>query len=293
MDPLSTEATSGIQEEDAGRRRRRSRPAGDVDDDAVDLRTGTSTPMTSLDERRRPRRLSRRDHHRVQRPPDRRRRSRRHRRSTVRRDEAGRPRGAPLVTRRADDRVRGRSRGGEDRQPLRPRRGLGRRDPADRSRTDQQGPVDHVAELQPRRSIGPVHESTPVRCLCLLDRGGGPTGLAPLVGPGVRRGAIARPARCGLRRILTGRQHDRLHPRLRGRGARRPWLANADGSDRRQIVDGRFFLPRWSPDGTRIAYDSEREGVWVVDVGTGETTRVADRTGWPEWVDDDTLLIPE
>jgi dipeptidyl aminopeptidase/acylaminoacyl peptidase len=71
------------------------------------------------------------------------------------------------------------------------------------------------------------------------------------------------------------------------------WIANADGSDRRQLLAGEYFLPRWSPDGTRIAYGDESGSVWVIDVGTGETTRVADRVGWPEWVDDDTLLIPE
>jgi dipeptidyl aminopeptidase/acylaminoacyl peptidase len=71
------------------------------------------------------------------------------------------------------------------------------------------------------------------------------------------------------------------------------WIANADGSDRRKLVEGEFYFPRWSPDGTRIAYGDDWEGAWVVDVGTRETTRVADRIGWPEWVDDDTLLIPE
>lgn len=40
-------------------------------------------------------------------------------------------------------------------------------------------------------------------------------------------------------------------------------------------------------------------GVYVVDVATGETTRVAEGDAWPEgvdawpeWVDDDTLLLP-
>jgi Tol biopolymer transport system component len=71
------------------------------------------------------------------------------------------------------------------------------------------------------------------------------------------------------------------------------FIANADGSNRRKLDEGTFYFPRWSPDGTRIAYADDWGGVWVVDVATGETTRVADRTGWPEWVDDDTLMIPE
>jgi WD40 repeat protein len=71
------------------------------------------------------------------------------------------------------------------------------------------------------------------------------------------------------------------------------WIANTDGSDRRKLAEGQFYFPRWSPDGTRIAYGDDWGGAWVIDVGTRETTRVADRTGWPEWVDDDTLMIPE
>lgn len=71
------------------------------------------------------------------------------------------------------------------------------------------------------------------------------------------------------------------------------WIANADGSDRRQLVAGELQAPRWSPDGTRIAYaDEGRGGVYIVDVSTGETTRVADRVASPEWVEDDTLLLP-
>ena len=71
------------------------------------------------------------------------------------------------------------------------------------------------------------------------------------------------------------------------------WIAKADGSDRRKLVEGELYFPRWSPDGTRIAYGDDWGGAWFVDVATGETTRVADRTGWPEWVGDDTVMIPE
>jgi Tol biopolymer transport system component len=49
---------------------------------------------------------------------------------------------------------------------------------------------------------------------------------------------------------------------------------------------------RWSPDGTRIAYaDGGRVGTYIVDVGTGETTRVLDDPSWPEWLDDHTLIF--
>jgi Tol biopolymer transport system component len=47
--------------------------------------------------------------------------------------------------------------------------------------------------------------------------------------------------------------------------------------------------PRWSPDGTGIAY-SNGSAVYLVDVATGETTKVA-HGGQPEWLDANTLII--
>jgi Tol biopolymer transport system component len=73
-------------------------------------------------------------------------------------------------------------------------------------------------------------------------------------------------------------------------GARSIWLSDADGSDPRRLVEGtNISWPRWSPDGTRIAYEDDG-GVYVVDVGTGEASRVIDG-GAPEWLDDDTLIV--
>ena len=70
------------------------------------------------------------------------------------------------------------------------------------------------------------------------------------------------------------------------------WIANADGSDRRQLVAGELVFPRWSPDGTRIAYGNDGESrTYVFDLATGETTSIAGVSTWPEWVDDDTLLV--
>ncbi|MEO3750180.1 amidohydrolase family protein [Streptomyces sp. B6B3] len=67
------------------------------------------------------------------------------------------------------------------------------------------------------------------------------------------------------------------------------WTLRPDGSGLRQRTDGPFDDrgPAWSPDGTRIAFSSEREGdpvtgspyrIWVLDVATGGLTRV---TGLP------------
>ena len=66
---------------------------------------------------------------------------------------------------------------------------------------------------------------------------------------------------------------------------------NADGSDPRQLAAGDLMQPRWSPDGTKIAY-SDDGGTYVVDVDTGTTTMITDAAGSAEWVDDDTLLLP-
>ena len=70
------------------------------------------------------------------------------------------------------------------------------------------------------------------------------------------------------------------------------WLVDADGTDARPLVTGELVAARWSPDGTRIAYaDGGRVGTYIVDVGTGETTRVLDDPSWPEWLDDHTLIF--
>jgi Tol biopolymer transport system component len=70
------------------------------------------------------------------------------------------------------------------------------------------------------------------------------------------------------------------------------WIANADGSDRRRLATGELVFPRWSPDGTRIAYSADSGGMYVVDVATGDTTRITKTDAWPEWVDDGSLLVP-
>ena len=67
------------------------------------------------------------------------------------------------------------------------------------------------------------------------------------------------------------------------------WLADADGSDPRLLVEGDGDFLRWSPDGTRIVYAGDGE-IHVVDVATGESTNVADG-GTAEWFDDHTLVV--
>jgi Tol biopolymer transport system component len=70
------------------------------------------------------------------------------------------------------------------------------------------------------------------------------------------------------------------------------YVARSDGSDVRKLVDGEIFFPRWSPDGSELAYaDGGRNGLIVLDVATGETRQVMDTDEWPEWVDRDTLIV--
>jgi hypothetical protein len=67
-------------------------------------------------------------------------------------------------------------------------------------------------------------------------------------------------------------------------------LADVDGSDPRLLVEGdEIAFPRWSPDGTRIAY-SDSDGGHVVDVSTGEASLVTD-SGIGDWFGDDTLVV--
>jgi Tol biopolymer transport system component len=56
------------------------------------------------------------------------------------------------------------------------------------------------------------------------------------------------------------------------------------------LVEGdEIDRPRWSPDGTRIAY-VDGGVIHVVDVATGETTPVGPGEN-VAWLDDDTLIV--
>jgi Tol biopolymer transport system component len=67
-------------------------------------------------------------------------------------------------------------------------------------------------------------------------------------------------------------------------------VADVDGSDPRLLVQGdRIEFPRWSPDGTRIAY-TDADGIHIVDVSTGEASLVAEG-GTSDWFGDDTLVV--
>jgi Tol biopolymer transport system component/imidazolonepropionase-like amidohydrolase len=88
------------------------------------------------------------------------------------------------------------------------------------------------------------------------------------------------------------------------------WTMRPDGSGLRRRTDGPWDDrgPAWSPDGTRIAFSSERGGdtvtgspyrIWVIDVRTGELTRLTGLPGQdgPEqdgaWEDFDPTWSPD
>jgi Tol biopolymer transport system component len=69
------------------------------------------------------------------------------------------------------------------------------------------------------------------------------------------------------------------------------FVAPTAGGKAQKLATGEIVVPRWSPDGTRIAYNDGSGGVYVVDVETGERTLVAETDHLPAWVDDDTLSL--
>ena len=68
-------------------------------------------------------------------------------------------------------------------------------------------------------------------------------------------------------------------------------IASADGrGSRRKLVEANgIWWPTMSPDGSRIAYQ-DGGSIYVVDVSTGEPSKVADGN-LAEWLNDDTLIV--
>jgi Tol biopolymer transport system component len=69
------------------------------------------------------------------------------------------------------------------------------------------------------------------------------------------------------------------------------YVARPDGTDARKIAGGPSAeFPRWSPEGSKIAYSADGE-VHIIDVETGDIDDEVGAFSWPEWVDADTLMI--
>ena len=68
------------------------------------------------------------------------------------------------------------------------------------------------------------------------------------------------------------------------------WISKVHGGTPRALVHGGSLLwPRWSPDGTRIAY-ANGPYIYVVDAATGATHKVG-RGGQPGWLNNHTLIV--
>ena len=76
------------------------------------------------------------------------------------------------------------------------------------------------------------------------------------------------------------------------------WIVNADGSDHRALTTGNRndSSPRWSPDGTRLAYLAESDGktqIYIRWMDSGQTARITDLSEAPadlNWSPDGKML---
>ena len=76
------------------------------------------------------------------------------------------------------------------------------------------------------------------------------------------------------------------------------WMVKADGSDHRPLTTGKFTesQPRWSPDGKRVVYLSNRDGVaqlyvrWMDSGLTQPVTSMQSPPGTPTWSPDGTRI---
>ena len=68
---------------------------------------------------------------------------------------------------------------------------------------------------------------------------------------------------------------------------------NADGSDRTPLIEdvgtAQPFIPAWSPDGTKIAFPSNRDGnheIYLINVDGSGLTNLTNNPAedfWPSW----------
>jgi Tol biopolymer transport system component len=76
-------------------------------------------------------------------------------------------------------------------------------------------------------------------------------------------------------------------------GAPHIYLANADGSDIRRLTNATQseFTPAWSPDGSRLAFNSDDDNTYVINRDGSNLIRIPRGGGWPSWSPDGRQLL--
>lgn len=129
------------------------------------------------------------------------------------------------------------------------------------------------------RKSRPFATLTPVLLLCLLSSSAQelPDRLEPM---DVFRVQVASDPQISPdgRRIVYSRQSADVSS---DRRVSNLWIVNFDGSEHRPLATGTYgdSSPRWSPDGTRLAFISDRDGksqLYVRWMDSGQTAKLTD-----------------
>ena len=108
-----------------------------------------------------------------------------------------------------------------------------------------------------------AHAQEKARKLTAMDEFNLQTASDPQISPDGKRVIYVR----GFADPMTDRRYTNL------------WIVNADGADHRALTTGNWndTSPRWSPDGTRVAYlsgEDSRTQIYVRWMDSGQTARI-------------------